>query len=252
MDSSLLATAHSPLPITIAPPSLTLSPLPPTHTVIPTTTGLDARFTGWKQVIAPPPPPPPSASSSLTRAPGAAPAGASSASVTGGTGMNVSFVRGKGSYVPFTPGGLDPVDYDAVDAERLMQTLDGGVDGVDDALDAEDDGSTWKHVIPGLRRGLTLTGADEFLRAVLGDEAAPRAKRRKHGRGVSRRRDGEEDDDIGVINEMEDLSVAERRRERAKGGNGKSDIDDLLPISVGRPADPTCGRGTAPHHPLRY
>jgi antiviral helicase SKI2 len=141
--------------------------------------------------------------------------------------MNVSFVRGKGSYVPFTPGGLDPVAFDDVDEDRLFNTLEGHhQDGQPLQDHEEEDGSSWKHIAPGMRRGLKLSGADEFLRSVLGDEGlATKAKRRKKGKPV--------DDDIGLGNEMDDLETAEERRaSRRIKTTIRADIDDLLPISV--------------------
>ena len=102
--------------------------MPATHNILPTTQGIDGTFRHWRSAIAPRPPAHPTLSSSTSRAPGAL----------------ANFVRGKGSYAPFTPGGL----------EEIAKPLDTKEDGDND--DEEEEG--WKTRAPGLRRGMKLEG----------------------------------------------------------------------------------------------
>lgn len=134
-------------------PKPELETLPPTHTVIPLLRGLDGNFSGWKEIYAPPPAPPPTASASTDRAPGSM----------------MTFVRGKGNYVPFRPGGLDD--------DAFLGAADGGAgfDGDDDGEESEESrlrreqeeeeamGKTWKTIAPGFKRGLKLDGGRNFL-----------------------------------------------------------------------------------------
>jgi len=113
-------------PITIPLPPLRLTPLPATHTVLPLSRGIEGTFSRWREAIAPKPPAHPALSSSTTRAPGS----------------TKNFVRGKGSYAPFLPGGLDEKE-DLVPEE--------GEEEVE-----EEDG--WKTRAPGLKRGVQLSG----------------------------------------------------------------------------------------------
>ncbi|KAK4685405.1 antiviral helicase SKI2, partial [Tremellales sp. Uapishka_1] len=184
-------------PISLPLPALTLRPLPQTHTVTPNFKGIDGTFTHWREALAPKTPAHPALSSSTTRAPGSV----------------QNFVRGKGSYSPFLPGGLEPeVQKEEPDEEE------------------EEDETGWKTRAPGLRRGMKLDGADEFLAEMLGDQAlVSKAKRRKRGGDVSPTlevsRLGDED---GVIESF-----------RSNGGDSSrgKNVDDLLP--VGRlPAPP--------------
>jgi antiviral helicase SKI2 len=159
----------------------------------------------------------------MSRAPGAAPAGSGVVMAKGG-GMNVSFVRGKGSYVPFTPGGLDNIAFDAIESDRLVHTLEGvtHMDQVQEEKEEEEAGTTWKYLAPGMKRGLKLSGADEFLQRVLGDQGmTTRARRRKKG-GV---------DDIGLGDE-DDEGIDQRIKRMMNKTRHRTDIDDLLPISV--------------------
>lgn len=118
-------------------PKPELDTLPPTHTVIPLLRGLDGVFAGWKETYAPPPAPAPTASGSTERKPG---------------GM-MTFVRGKGSYVPFKPGGLDEDAFvdeggEETDEERARRETE----------EEEAMGKAWKTVAPGMKRGLKLDG----------------------------------------------------------------------------------------------
>lgn len=110
-------------------PPLTLAPLPATHTILPLSRGIDGEFSTWREALAPKPPAHPALSSSTTRAPGS----------------SKNFVRGKGSYAPFTPGGLEEaasVPKEDEDAEE--------------ADEEEEEG--WKTRAPGLKRGVQLSG----------------------------------------------------------------------------------------------
>ncbi len=63
-----------------------------------------------------------------------------------------NFVRGKGSYAPFLPGGLEPAI-----------KLDGGMDDERDLDGEEDEETGWKTRAPGLRRGLKLDGGESLI-----------------------------------------------------------------------------------------
>jgi antiviral helicase SKI2 len=117
-------------PINLPLPRLILTPLPATHTILPTTRGIDRTFTHWREALAPRPPAHPTLSSSTTRA----------------FGDVKNFVRGKGSYAPFKPGGLEAAATTATDQE-------------DDESDEEDEEEgMWKTRAPGLKRGVKLDG----------------------------------------------------------------------------------------------
>ena len=120
-------------PINLPLPPLRLTPLPATHSVLPLSKGIEGSFSRWREAIAPKPPAHPALSSSTTRAPGS----------------SKNFVRGKGSYAPFLPGGLDEKD-DLAPEE--------GEEEVE-----EEDG--WKTRAPGLKRGVQLSGGklDDLL-----------------------------------------------------------------------------------------
>jgi antiviral helicase SKI2 len=113
-------------PITLPLPPLRLTPLPATHTVLPLSRGIEGTFSRWREAIAPKPPAHPALSSSTTRAPGS----------------TKNFVRGKGSYAPFLPGGLD---------EKEDLAPEEGEEEIE-----EEDG--WKTRAPGLKRGVQLSG----------------------------------------------------------------------------------------------
>ncbi|KAJ9095673.1 hypothetical protein QFC21_005545 [Naganishia friedmannii] len=218
-------------PVEVPLPKPELETLPPTHTVIPLLRGLDGTFSGWKEIYAPPPAPPPTASASTERAPGSM----------------MTFVRGKGNYVPFRPGGLD--DDAFLGSGDAVGEIDGGAgeESEESRLRREQEeeeamGKTWKTIAPGFKRGLKLDGADEFLRSVLGESSftAPvkRKKRPKQQIGVSNTdmQDGGGEDI--------DASMAIEARQKP-GTADRSEIDDLLPISR-LPAPPTARRRRGP------
>lgn len=118
-------------PITLPLPPLRLTPLPATHTVLPLSRGIEGTFSKWREAIAPKPPAHPALSSSTTRAPGS----------------SKNFVRGKGSYAPFLPGGLDEKE-DLVPEQEEEEV-------------EEEDG--WKTRAPGLKRGVQLSGGMSLL-----------------------------------------------------------------------------------------
>ncbi|WVF73142.1 hypothetical protein IAT40_007961 [Kwoniella sp. CBS 6097] len=188
-------------PVDLPLPPLTLSPLYQTHTVTPAFRGIDGEFTHWREGLAPKPPAHPTLSSSTTRAPGSL----------------QNFVRGKGSYAPFLPGGLEaaakPEEEEAPEEE-------------------EEEG--WKTRAPGMRRGVQLEGAGEFLAEMLGQQSiTAKAKRR--------RRDGEFSPQLTVSRVGdEDAEIEEIRPNGIAGPSGKN-VDDLLPI----------GRLPAPPPPRR-
>lgn len=126
--------SQPPIPLPLPKPSL--SPLPPTHLLLPSTKGISGTFTSWRSALAPKPPAHPTLSSSTNRAPG---------------GLQ-NFVRGKGSYAPFAPGGLEV-------AAVPIDELENGSQEVEE--DEEEEGG-WKTRAPGLRRGMKLSGG-EFL-----------------------------------------------------------------------------------------
>ncbi|OCF39629.1 antiviral helicase SKI2 [Kwoniella heveanensis CBS 569] len=188
-------------PVDLPLPPLTLSPLYQTHTVTPSFRGIDGEFTHWREALAPKPPAHPTLSSSTNRAPGSL----------------QNFVRGKGSYAPFLPGGLEA----AAKPEEEEQPEDDEEEG-------------WKTRAPGMRRGVQLEGADEFLAEILGQQSiTAKAKRR--------RRDGEFSPQLTVSRlGDEDADVEEIRPNGIAGLSGRN-VDDLLPI----------GRLPAPPPPRR-
>lgn len=136
----------------------------------------------------------------------------------------MTFVRGKGNYVPFRPGGLDDGAF-AGDAQGDGEGEETEEErAVREKEEEEAMGKTWKTIAPGMRRGLKLDGggsavcvgfsgakgsrlgivADEFLRSVLGEASftAPvkRRKRPKQQIGVSNTdmQDGAMDENMAV------------------------------------------------------
>lgn len=99
--------------------------------ILPLSKGIDGAFSTWREALAPKPPAHPALSSSTTRAPGS----------------SKNFVRGKGSYAPFLPGGLDEVD----DLQNK-----GEAEGEGEQEEEEEDG--WKTRAPGFKRGVQLSG----------------------------------------------------------------------------------------------
>jgi antiviral helicase SKI2 len=95
--------------------------------------------------------------------------------------------------------------------------MPGGLDQVatqeDEEEEEEEDG--WKTRAPGLKRGVQLEGAEEFLRDMLGQEALGGARRKK--------RTGWED------GELEVSKLESQDKEEWRGSKG---VDDLLPIGV--------------------
>ncbi|WWC64395.1 uncharacterized protein I303_107005 [Kwoniella dejecticola CBS 10117] len=192
-------------PVELPIPPLTLRPLHQTHTVTPSYRGMDGTFTHWREGLAPKPPAHPALSSSTTRAPGSL----------------QNFVRGKGSYAPFLPGGLEAAATPQEDENEEAEEQE------------EEEG--WKTRAPGLRRGIQLEGADEFLAEMLGQASiAPKAKRR--------RREGEFESQL-TISRLGDDEAEEIEETSTNGHAGPStkNVDDLLPI----------GRLPAPPPPRR-
>ncbi|WWD03455.1 hypothetical protein V865_001507 [Kwoniella europaea PYCC6329] len=192
-------------PVELPIPPLTLRPLYQTHTVTPSYKGIDGTFTHWREGLAPKPPAHPTLSSSTTRAPGAL----------------QNFVRGKGSYAPFLPGGLEAAAKPEEEENKQEE---------------EDEDEGWKTRAPGMRRGIKLEGADKFLAEMLGQQSiAPKAKRRrKEGEfepQLTISRLGDEDAD----EEVEEIST------NGHAGPSSKNVDDLLPI----------GRLPAPPPPRR-
>jgi len=167
---------------------MTLTPLPPTHQILPTTRGINGVFTHWRSALAPRPPAHPALSSSTNRA----------------FGDSKNFVRGKGSYAPFLPGGLEP--------ETITHD--------EDEKEEEDEEEGWKTRAPGLRRGAKLEGADEFLAEMLGQQGLG-------GKAKRRRTDGKEEA-VLEIKRMGD----EDGEKKENGFGGVRKVDDLLPIGV--------------------
>ncbi|OWZ36171.1 antiviral helicase SKI2 [Cryptococcus neoformans var. grubii Br795] len=191
-------------PISLPTPPFDLSPLHQTHTVTPSFRGINGDFTHWREALAPKPPAHPTLSSSTTRAPGSL----------------QNFVRGKGSYAPFLPGGLEA-------AAKVEE--DEGED------EDEDEEVGWKTRAPGMKRGAKLDGADEFLAEMLGQQSitAKAKRRRRDGEFASPQltvsRLGDKDQDVDGI----DLKPAQP---------SDKNIDDLLP--TGRlPAPPSSKKG---------
>ncbi|GMK53589.1 hypothetical protein CspeluHIS016_0101750 [Cutaneotrichosporon spelunceum] len=185
-----------PLPTQVPLPPLTLTTLPATHTVAPTFRGIDGTFTHWRDALAPKQPLHPNVSSSMQRQPGAL----------------KNFVRGKSTNAPFLPGGLDPVAASEEPVEDLP----------------EEEG--WKTRAPGLKRGIQLDGADEFLAEMLGQQSmTPKARRRKRG--------GDESPTLEVSRLGDDDIPAPDSDEGLGAPSSRKNVDDLLP--VGRlPAPP--------------
>jgi antiviral helicase SKI2 len=189
-------------------PPLTIQPLSQTHTILPTTKGLSGTFVSWREALAPKPPAHPTLSSSTSRAPGSI----------------QNFVRGKGSYAPFAPGGLET-------AAKPDE---------DDEEEEVDDEGGWKSRAPGLKRGLKLDGgmstlrrssaadkrfaADEFLAEMLGEQSIASKARRK-------RRDGEETASL-EISRLGDGEDKDGIPEGGSVGMSKKNVDDLLPVGV--------------------
>ncbi|WVQ84888.1 hypothetical protein IAT38_007051 [Cryptococcus sp. DSM 104549] len=192
-------------------PPLTLQPLPQTHNVTPSFRGIDGVFTHWRESLAPKPPAHPALSSSTTRAPGSL----------------QNFVRGKGSYAPFLPGGLE-------EAAKVEVNED------EEAEDEEEE-EGWKTRAPGFKRGVELEGADEFLASMLGQQSiAAKAKRR--------RRDGEFSPQLAITRVGdEDGDVEDVKLNGSAADVSGKNVDDLLPI--GRlPAPPPPRRAFKPVH----
>ncbi|WVO12427.1 hypothetical protein L204_100026 [Cryptococcus depauperatus] len=183
-------------PVELPIPHLALTPLYQTHSVVPSFKGLSQDFTGWREALAPKPPAHPALSSSTTRAPGPL----------------QNFVRGKGSYAPFNPGGLDA-------AARVEESEEETID--------EEDG--WKTRAPGMPRGLKLEGADQFLAEMLGPQSLAVKVRRRH-------RENEFEPQLAISrlgDNANDIDGIDHVPLKQSGKN----IDDLLP--VGRlPAPP--------------
>lgn len=127
----LTLNRHHPVPLPAPPP--TLQPLPATHSIVPALRGIDGTFTHWREAYAPRQPAHPTLSSSTTRAPGDL----------------KNFVRGKGSYAPFLPGGLEEKDV------ALGEEEEGREDEEEEELEDE---KGWKTRAPGMKRGVQLQG----------------------------------------------------------------------------------------------
>lgn len=217
-----MLTLNRQSPIDLPIPPLTLAPLPATHTVLPLSRGIDGEFASWREALAPKPPAHPALSSSTTRAPGS----------------SKNFVRGKGSYAPFLPGGLD-------EGDSLQNGNAVNGEGGEDLQEEEEEEDGWKTRAPGLKRGVQLTGgephlgsssyaitelivqADEFLAEMLGQQSiAPKARRR--------RRDGNESPEL-QISRLGDDDVANDGPDgltNGLAGPSKKNVDDLLPVGV--------------------
>lgn len=189
-----LLTDISPTPIALPPPPFTFAPLPATHTVAPSFRGLDHTFTGWREAFAPRQPAHPALSSSTTRAPGSL----------------QNFVRGKGSYAPFLPGGLEP---DTTLNKHEEEEIE----------EEEEDG--WKTRAPGLKRGAKLSGGEDFLAEMLGTSSITAKARRK-------RIDGGTSPTLAVSRLGDDEDLGTERRANGHDIPGKKNIDDLLPLGV--------------------
>lgn len=176
-------------------PPFSLEPMYQTHAVTPTYRGIDGTFTHWRESLAPRPPAHPTLSSSTTRAPGSL----------------ANFVRGKGSYAPFLPGGLEAAAKGETPEEEEEEP-------------EEEEG--WRTRAPGLKRGMQLDGAEEFLSRMLGESSvAPKARRK--------RRDGELSPTLEVSRlEEEGETTGEERRSNGHDVPGRKSVDDLLPVGV--------------------
>ncbi|RXK39428.1 antiviral helicase SKI2 [Tremella mesenterica] len=192
-------------PIDLPLPRLTLTPSHQTHSILPTFKGLNSDFIQWRESLAPRPPAHPNLSSSSSRAPG----------------KLENFVRGKGSYAPFLPGGL------------------GGGDEYSPKETPEEEGELedeegWKTRAPGLKRGLKIEGAEEFLLSMLGERSLARKARRK-------RRDGRESPTL-EISRVGEESLKGKDKDKRREIPGRKNVDDLLPI--GRLSAPTSSKPT--------
>ncbi|ODN81482.1 hypothetical protein L202_01906 [Cryptococcus amylolentus CBS 6039] len=178
-------------PIDLPLPPLTLSPLYQTHSVAPSFRGIDGEFTNWREALMPKPPAHPSLSSSTTRAPGSL----------------QNFVRGKGSYAPFLPGGLETAARSEEEEEESEEEEDG----------------VFKSRAPGLKRGVKLDGAEEFLIEMLGQhQITAKAKRR--------RRDGEFEPQLAVSRLGDKDRDIDGIEASAQVKASDKNIDDLLPL----------------------
>ena len=70
-----------------------------------------------------------------------------------------NFVRGKGNYAPFLPGGLEP---ELAPGQRVEEN---GMEEEEEELEDEDEG--WKTRAPGLRRGVKLSGGECLPKVML-------------------------------------------------------------------------------------
>ncbi len=157
----------------------------------------------------------------------------------------MTFVRGKGNYVPFRPGGMEDAykdrdDGGMEDEDYLAEPIGVVVDDPDSnglaviEKDAEETNKIWKSKAPGLTHGLKINDADEFLKSILGEEEfKPKMKRKK--------RFGRNGGMIGVGSGMDEGMMGRDGNGQANGegmknlngGRGEDkDIDDLLPITV--------------------
>lgn len=166
--------------MTPEPPALLLDTLPRTHQAVPVTQGLDNCIIGWKEVIATAPALSASVSASLQRQPTIQTGISGSSKQSVGSGprsgaLGMTFVRGKGSYMPFRPGGLDEAPpASSADADDETQ------DEADSRLNTQPSSSGWRTVARGLGRGLNFevensgsatrtSAADELLRRIFGN-----------------------------------------------------------------------------------
>lgn len=169
--------------VTPGPPILSLESFPRTHQTVPMTQGLDGCFVSWREVLAPAAAQSPSNSASLQRQPAvqSGVSGSSMQSVGPGTrsgSLGITFVRGKGSYMPFRPGGLE--DGPAFQDLASGRNLDNQAEADSGFSNSQESGSVWRAVAPSLGRGLHFpTGnsdkgaevftADELLKRMFGE-----------------------------------------------------------------------------------
>lgn len=189
--------------VTPSPPTVSLEVFPRTHHAVPVTRGLDGDFVRWKEVIAPAPAQPPAASASLQRQPGVQSGVAGLSSNPAGSGtrsgnLGITFVRGRGSYMPFRPGGLDDGPQRPSPAQESQDDFEEDAGTVSDIEQVQ---STWRTTPPGFQRGLDLasarsgeadeasSNADELLLRVFGSTtlkpSAQRQLRSQQEQGVS-------------------------------------------------------------------
>lgn len=118
----------------------------------------------------------------------------------------MTFVRGKGGYVPFRPGGLDQVYTPQDDMEDADSSTE------DDQTEQQEKGG-WKKMVPGLKRGIqapeqssspknaAYQSADAFLREVLGEDSfKPKAKRKSRAERSLAVNTGLDEQDASVPN----------------------------------------------------